>query len=150
MYIFFRQEEMDFSCKPFFNSRLQQLSHLGAISWTILWTVYKTISGMWIIFTMFCWMFGIIHNMFLTSLINFQHFFLSGKKKRFLAASHFLTHKASTTLSHCAFLCTVLSEVTEYHSLAFRVGMFGIEMTRLPASTKPMEVNIKVFKHKEI
>ena len=100
---------------------------------------------MWIIFTMFCWMFGIIHNMFLTPLINFQHFFLSGKKKRILAASHFLTHKASTTLSHCAFLCTVLSEVTEYHSLAFRVGMFGIEMTRLPASTKPMEVNNKVF-----
>ena len=77
-----------------------------------------------------------------TPLIDFQHFFLSGKKKRILAASHFLTHKASTTLSHCAFLCTVLSEVTEYHSLAFRVGMFGIEMTRLPASTKPMEVNI--------
>ena len=91
-------------------------------------------------------MFGIIHNMFLSSLINFQKKIFSGKKKRILAASHFLTHKASTTLSHCAFLCTVLSEVTEYHSLAFRVGMFGIEMTRLPASTKPMEVNIdKVF-----
>ena len=65
-----------------------------------------------------------------------------GKKKRILAASHSLTHKASTTLSHCAFLCTVLSEVPEYHSLAFQVGMFGIEMTRLPASTKPMEVKL--------
>ena len=46
-----------------------------------------------------------------------------GKKKRILAASHSLTHKASTTLSHCAFLCTVLSEVPEYHSLAFQVGL---------------------------
>ncbi len=65
-----------------------------------------------------------------------------GKKKRIAAASHTLTHKASTTLSHCAFLCTVLSDVPEYHSLAFQVGMFGIEMTRLPASTKPMEVKL--------
>ena len=59
-----------------------------------------------------------------------------------MAASHSLTNKASTTLSHCAFLCTVLSEVKEHHSLAFKVGMFGIEMTRLPASTKPMEVKL--------
>ena len=65
-----------------------------------------------------------------------------GKKKRIAAASHSLTHNASTTLAHCAFLCTVLSEVPEYQSLAFRVGMFGIQMTRLPASTKPMEVKL--------
>ena len=79
-------------------------------------------------------------NIYLQSLFNHVIFLFLGKKKRILAASHSLTHKASTTLSHCAFLCTVLSEVTEYHSLAFKVGMFGIEMTRLPASTKPMEV----------
>lgn len=65
-----------------------------------------------------------------------------GKKKRVSAASHALTHMASTTLSHCAFLCTVLSEVVEHHSLAFQVGMFGIEMARPPASTKPMEVKL--------
>ena len=65
-----------------------------------------------------------------------------GKKKRIAAASHSLTHRASTTLAHCAFLCTVLSEVPEYQRLAFQVGMFGIEMTRLPASTKPMEVKL--------
>ena len=65
-----------------------------------------------------------------------------GKKKRVSAASHALTHMASTTLSHCAFLCTVLNEVPDYHSLAFQVGMFGIEMARPPASTKPMEVKL--------
>lgn len=67
-----------------------------------------------------------------------------GKKKRSadIAANHSLTHKASTILSHCAFLCTVLNEVPEYHNLAFQVGMFGIEMTRGPASTKPMEVKL--------
>jgi hypothetical protein len=45
-----------------------------------------------------------------------------GKKKRISAASHALTHMASTTLSHCAFLCTVLSEVPDFHSLAFQVS----------------------------
>ena len=65
-----------------------------------------------------------------------------GKKKRVSAASHAMTTRASTTLSHCAFLCTVLSEVPDYYNLAFKVGMFGIEMARPPASTKPMEVKL--------
>ena len=46
------------------------------------------------------------------------------------------------TLSHCAFLTTVLSENPAYHNLAFQVGMFGLELARLPASTKPMEVKL--------
>ena len=33
-----------------------------------------------------------------------------GKKKRVSLASHAITATASTTLAHCAFLCTVLSE----------------------------------------
>ena len=36
--------------------------------------------------------------------------------------------------AHCAFLCVVLSEVPEYQSLPFRVGMFGMQMTRLSVS----------------
>ena len=68
-----------------------------------------------------------------------------GKKRRVCAASHQITHTASTTLTHCAFLCTVLSETAQspFHlNLAFQIGMFGLEMARPPASTKPMEVKL--------
>ena len=65
-----------------------------------------------------------------------------GKKKKVNPASHLYTSKASTTLAHCAFLCTVLSEHPDHTHLAFQIGMFGLEMARLPASTKPMEVRL--------
>ena len=65
-----------------------------------------------------------------------------GKKKKVNPASHLYTTKASTTLAHCAFLCTVLSEHPDHTHLAFQIGMFGLEMARLPASTKPMEVRL--------
>ena len=68
-----------------------------------------------------------------------------GKKKRVCAASHQITQTASTTLTHCAFICTVLSEMAvnpDHLNLAFRIGMFGLEMARPPASTKPMEVKL--------
>lgn len=48
---------------------------------------------------------------------------------------------ASSTLSKAAFLCSVLAEETECHHLAFKVGMFGLEMPRPPASSKALEVN---------
>jgi len=70
---------------------------------------------------------------------------LKGKKRRVCAASHQITHTASLTLTHCAFLCTVLSETAHnpHHlNLAFQIGMFGLEMARPPASTKPMEVKL--------
>ena len=44
------------------------------------------------------------------------------------------------TLTKAAFLLTVLSERPEHHSLAFRVGMFALELQRPPASTKALEV----------
>ena len=65
-----------------------------------------------------------------------------GKKKKVSPASHLYTSKASTTLAHCAFLCTVLSEYPDHTHLAFQIGIFGLEMARLPASTKPMEVRL--------
>ena len=68
-----------------------------------------------------------------------------GKKRRACAASHQITHTASTTLTHCAFICTVLSETAQTPNhlyLAFQIGMFGLEMARPPASTKPMEVKL--------
>ena len=71
---------------------------------------------------------------------------MKGKKRRVCAASHQITHTASLTLQHCAFLCTVLSETahinTDHLNLAFQIGMFGLEMARPPASTKPMEVKL--------
>ena len=70
---------------------------------------------------------------------------LKGKKRRVCAASHQITHTASLTLTHCAFLCTVLSETAHnpnHLNLAFKIGMFGLEMARPPASTKPMEVKL--------
>lgn len=65
-----------------------------------------------------------------------------GKKQQLNPASHQLSCLASATLAKCAFLCTVLAENPEHSHLAFRVGMFGLEMARPPASTKPLEVKL--------
>lgn len=64
------------------------------------------------------------------------------KKQPVNPASHQLTCLASATLAKCGFLCTVLAENPEHHNLAFRVGFFGLEMARPPASTKPLEVKL--------
>ncbi|XP_031334214.1 zinc finger SWIM domain-containing protein 8-like [Photinus pyralis] len=65
-----------------------------------------------------------------------------GKKQQVNPASHQLSCLASATLAKCAFLCSVLAENLEHFHLAFRVGMFGLEMARPPASTKPLEVKL--------
>lgn len=65
-----------------------------------------------------------------------------GKKHQLNPATHQLSCLASATLAKCAFLCTVLAENPEHSHLAFRVGMFGLEMARPPASTKPLEVKL--------
>ncbi|XP_042239030.1 zinc finger SWIM domain-containing protein 8 homolog isoform X2 [Homarus americanus] len=65
-----------------------------------------------------------------------------GKRKKVNPASHHLTCLASATLGKCAFLCTVLAENPEHTHLAFQVAMFGLEMARPPASTKPLEVKL--------
>lgn len=65
-----------------------------------------------------------------------------GKKQQVNPASHQLSCLASATLAKCAFLCSVLAENPEHFHLAFRVGMFGLEMPRPPASTKPLEVKL--------
>ncbi|KAG1663561.1 Zinc finger SWIM domain-containing protein 8 [Nymphon striatum] len=57
-------------------------------------------------------------------------------------ASHQMSCLASATLAKTAFLCTVLSENCEHYYLAFKVGMFGLEMPRPPASTKALEVKL--------
>lgn len=65
-------------------------------------------------------------------------------------ASHQVTCLASATLAKCGFLCTVLAENPEYHNLAFRVGLFGLEMARPPANTKPLEVRPNEMINKQI
>ncbi|GFR32079.1 zinc finger SWIM domain-containing protein 8 [Trichonephila clavata] len=66
-----------------------------------------------------------------------------GKKvRRFNPASHHVSLLASASLAKVAFLCSVLGENPEHHHLAFRVGLFGLEMTRPPASTKALEVKL--------
>ncbi|XP_059469798.1 zinc finger SWIM domain-containing protein 8 homolog isoform X2 [Neocloeon triangulifer] len=65
-----------------------------------------------------------------------------GKRKKINPASHQMSCLASATLAKCAFLCNVLSESHEHHHLAFKVGMFALEMARPPASTKPLEVKL--------
>lgn len=57
--------------------------------------------------------------------------------------SHQLSVMASDTLAKCGFLCQVLAENPEHFHLAFRVGLFGLEMPRPPATTKPLEVGIE-------
>lgn len=36
----------------------------------------------------------------------------------------------------------MLAENADYFHLAFRVGMFGLELARPPATTKPLEVKL--------
>lgn len=50
------------------------------------------------------------------------------------------TSFTSTTLVKAAFLCGVLAEDPLCQHLAFRVGMFGLEMPRRPARSKALEV----------
>ncbi|GAB6028261.1 hypothetical protein CHUAL_002442 [Chamberlinius hualienensis] len=64
------------------------------------------------------------------------------RKKKVNPASHQISCLASAVLAKAAFLCTVLSENPDHFHLAFRVGMFGLEMARPPASTKVLEVKL--------
>ena len=64
------------------------------------------------------------------------------RNRRFNPVCHQISLLASATLSKAAFLCSVLGENVDYHYLAFRVGLFGLEIARPPASTKPLEVKL--------
>ena len=66
-----------------------------------------------------------------------------GKRgRRFNPASHQVSLLASNTLSKAAFLTSVLTENVETHHLAFKIGLFGLELARPPASTKALEVKL--------
>jgi len=59
-----------------------------------------------------------------------------GEKARKVAVMSF----AGSTLAKVSFLCTVLLEETETRHLAFRIGLYGMEMPRPPAVSKSLEV----------
>uniref|UniRef100_A0A6I8PCA2 Zinc finger SWIM-type containing 8 n=1 Tax=Ornithorhynchus anatinus TaxID=9258 RepID=A0A6I8PCA2_ORNAN len=63
-----------------------------------------------------------------------------GKKNKVSTSRQ--TWVATNTLTKAAFLLTVLGERPEHHNLAFRIGMFALELQRPPASTKALEVKL--------
>lgn len=48
----------------------------------------------------------------------------------------------SEALNKIAFLCNVLLDCPENQNLVFRLALFGIELKRSPAATKPLEVKL--------
>lgn len=56
---------------------------------------------------------------------------------------------SSTTLVKAAFLCGVLAEDPHCHHLAFRVGIFGLEIPRQPAKSKALEVRTRLISTRE-
>ncbi|CAG0886031.1 unnamed protein product [Cyprideis torosa] len=77
-------------------------------------------------------------------MVNVPFVMNKGKKRRnkINPTYHEAACQVSATLSKCAFLCTVLSEVPAHLNLAFRVGLYGLEMARPPASTRALEVKL--------
>lgn len=53
-----------------------------------------------------------------------------------------MTIVASETLSKIAFLSNVLMEDVANHNLVFKLIIFGLELKRAPAATKPLEVKL--------
>ena len=54
---------------------------------------------------------------------------------------------AASPIARCAFLCTILNESSECQQLAFRIGLLGLEICRMPATTKALEVRLLHCEH---
>jgi len=74
-----------------------------------------------------------------------QHSVSRRKKKGSL--DNQMSIAASETLTKIAFLSNVLIDDPENHNLVFRLIIFGVEMKRSPAATKPLEVKLINQKH---
>jgi len=66
------------------------------------------------------------------------------KKKQIQESSY-----SASLLSKVSFLCLVLSENPEFRSLAFRIGIHGLEMSRAPATNKSLEVKL-IYQESEL
>lgn len=49
---------------------------------------------------------------------------------------------STSPIVRCGFLCTILNESVDFQKLAFRIGLMGLEICRMPATTKALEVRL--------
>lgn len=71
-----------------------------------------------------------------------QFYTLSKKRKKKGSLDNQMSIVSSETLTKINFLCNVLLEEPENHGLIFKLVMFGVELKRAPAATRPLEVKL--------
>lgn len=76
-----------------------------------------------------------------------QVYTLPRRRKKKGSLDNQMSIVASEALTKIAFLCNVLMDDPENNHLVFRLILFGVEMKRSPAATKPLEVKLINQKH---
>lgn len=76
-----------------------------------------------------------------------QLYTLPRRRKKKGSLDNQMSIVASEALNKIAFLCSVLAESPENYNLVFRLALYGVEMKRSPAATKPLEVKLVNQKH---
>lgn len=76
-----------------------------------------------------------------------QLYTLPRRRKKKGSLDNQMSIVASEALSKIGFLCNVLAETPENYTLVFKLALFGVEMKRSPAATKPLEVKLVNQKH---
>jgi hypothetical protein len=71
-----------------------------------------------------------------------QFYSFPKKRKKKGSLDNQMSIVSSETLTKIHFLCNVLLEDPENHALIFNLVMFGVELKRAPAATKPLEVKL--------
>lgn len=71
-----------------------------------------------------------------------QLYCLPRRKKKKSGIDNHRSIAVSEALTKIAFLCSILIDDQENHNLVFRLVLFGVEMKRSPAATKPLEVKL--------
>lgn len=71
-----------------------------------------------------------------------QFYTLSKKRKKKGSLDNQMSIVSSEILTKISFLCNVLLEDSENHGLIFKLVLFGVELKRAPAATRPLEVKL--------
>lgn len=71
-----------------------------------------------------------------------QLYTLPRRRKKKGSLDNQMSIVTSETLSKISLLCNVLMDDIENHGLIFKLVMFGVELRRSPAATKPLEVKL--------
>lgn len=71
-----------------------------------------------------------------------QLYNLPRRKKKKGSLDNQMSIVVSEALTKIAFLCSILIDDLENHNLVFRLALFGVELKRSPAATKPLEVKL--------